>query len=88
MSEGLTYLDCEAIGLHRRVNEEEQRLGKEAFVLRVVQKLLIVRVHSDGSLIDDLASLVEADQALLRVHFAVELKHSLSELCVSDDAAL
>ena len=88
MTKGVTYLDCEAICLHCRVDKEEQRLGKETFVLRVVQKLLIVGVHGDSSLIDYLACLVETNQTLLWVHLAVELKHALGELCVSDDAAL
>ena len=83
-----TYLDREAIILHRRVDQEEERLAQEALILRVLQQPVIVGVHGDGRLIEDGPSLVEADEALFRVHLAVEFEHALRELRVCDDAAI
>ena len=49
---------------------------------------MIVGVDGDRRFVQDGASLVEADQAFLGVHLAVELEHALSELRVRDDAAV
>lgn len=74
--------------MHRWVDQEEQWLPEQSFVLRVLQQSVVVGVHRDCFLIEDGACLVEANQALLGVHLTVELEHALRELCVRDDAAI
>ena len=75
-----TYLDREFVLLHSRVDKEEQRLRQQSFVLRVAQQLQIVAVDGQSRLVDLRTSLVKADQAFLRVDFAVKFEHTLSEL--------
>lgn len=45
-------LDCKFVILHGGVDEEEEGLGEQALVLRVVQQLQVVLVDGESGLID------------------------------------
>ena len=83
-----TYLDSEPIALHCGVNQEEHGLGQQTLVLRVLQQRSVVLIELQSGLIDGRPGLVEADEALLRVHLSVEFQHFLCEFIVCHDVAI
>ena len=83
-----TYLDRKFVSLHGWINEKQQGRSEQRLILLLLHEAVKVSKQVDCSLLQVLAGVVKADEALFRVDLPLELEHLLAVFFVDDEDIL